>query len=217
MYLAEVETRAAEETLVPEVGSCTAKWDRWPASTLSHHGRACCDVAREWMLATDYSQLGEAATLTGPRWVRQKYPWGPSPWPMHWCEAVEREKLDCGAHAAVSHELFAARGVTSFPAQFVQQFTEDATAHWGARWTEEGVPPAWIDGDVIYHEGVAVLVGDDEVKLWDASAGWWIDPRGSGGYGGLLSVRVFAPAGAEFRWGDRVIPAGAWTDFRRPG
>ncbi|MDP8916647.1 MAG: hypothetical protein M3M95_05515, partial [Pseudomonadota bacterium] len=84
--MAEVETRQVEATQVPEVASCTARWDQWPASALSHHGGACCDIAREWVLATDFSQLGDAAALTGPRWLRQKYPWGPSPWPMHWCE-----------------------------------------------------------------------------------------------------------------------------------
>jgi hypothetical protein len=214
MYLAEVETREAAETVVPEVGSCTAKWDQWPASKLSHHGQACCDIAREWVLATDFSQLGDAAALTGPRWVRQKYPWGPSPWPMHWCEAVEREKLDCGAHGAIAHELFAARGVKSFPAQFVQQYSEDATRHWGDKWGEEEVPSGWIDGDVIYHEGVAVLVADDEVKLWDASAGWWIHPRQNGGYGALLGVRLFAD-GLErpeaVRWGEHSLRLNVWN------
>ena len=216
MYLAEVETRAAEATQVPEVGSCTTTWRDWPASTLSHHGQACCDIAREWVLATDFSQLGDGGALSGPRWVRQKYPWGPSPWPMHWCEAVERENLDCGAHGAIAHELFTARGVTSFPAQFVQQYSEDAGRHWGCKWGEEDVPSAWIDGDLIYHEGCAVLVGDGEIKLWDASAGWWINPTQNGGYGSLMAVRVFdssATNDREFRWGARTIPANAWAEL----
>ena len=79
MYLAEVETRAAEAAASPV--SCSAKWDSWPASTISHHGKACCEVAREWVLATDYSQLGDGAAQTGPRWLRQRFPWGPSSWP----------------------------------------------------------------------------------------------------------------------------------------
>jgi hypothetical protein len=176
-----------------------------------HHGQTCCDIAREWVLANDYSQLGDAPLLTGPRWLRQKYPWGPSPWPLHWCEAVEREKLDCGAHAAISNELFAARGVRSWPAQFVQQFTEDATRHWDHKWSEDGISAGWIDGDVIYHEGCAVAVEGEEIKLWDASAGWWIDPRQAGGYGALLAVRVFAPEGGRFRWGEREIAANTWA------
>jgi hypothetical protein len=135
---------------------------------------------------------------------------------MHWCEAVEREQLDCGAHGAIAHELFTARGVTSFPAQFVQQYSEDATRHWGCKWGEEDVPSAWIDGDLIYHEGCAVLVGDGEIKLWDASAGWWINPTQNGGYGSLMAVRVFDPSATndrEFRWGARRLSANAWTEL----
>ena len=210
MSSAGVETGAVEATAVPEVASRGAKWRDWPASTISHHGRACCAIAREWVLAIDCSQLGDAAALTGPRWLRQRYPWGPSPWPLHWCEAVECERLDCGAHAAVAHELLTARGVRSRPAQFVQQFGADATRHWADRWREEGTAGAWIDGDLIYHEGCAVAAGGDEIRLWDASTGWWIDPRQSGGYGSLLSVRVLAREGESFRWGGRRIAANTW-------
>jgi hypothetical protein len=215
MYLAEVEIGTVEAATVPEVSRCSAAWRDWPVSTISHHGRACCDIAREWILATDCSQLGDAATLTGPRWLRQRYPWGPSPWPLHWCEAAERKRLDCGAHAAIAHELFSARGVKSRPAQFVQQFSEDATRHWADKWREEEIAAAWIDRDLIYHEGCAVALGGDEIKLWDASAGWWIDnPRQSGGYGSLLSVRVLAREGESFRWEGRCIVANTWERFR---
>jgi hypothetical protein len=214
MYLAEVETGAARATELPELTSCTVKWDQWPASKLSHHGKACCEIAREWVLATDFSQLGDGATLTGPRWIRQRYPWGPSPWPMHWCEAVERKRLDCGAHAAISHELFAARGVQSYPAQFVQQFTQDATRHWADKWGEDSVPAGWIDGDVIYHEGVAVEAGEGEIKLWDASAGWWVQPQAAAGYGSLLAVRIHDEADRRpggWTWiGRRLLP-NAWN------
>ena len=215
MYLAEVETGGVQAAEVPEVTCCSARWERWPASTLSHHGRACCEIAREWMLATDVSQLGDAAALTGPRWVRQQYPWGPSPWPLHWCEAVERERLDCGAHAAIAHELFTVRGVKSLPAQFVQQYTEEDTRHWGRTWSEEQIAAGWIDGDLIYHEGCAVAAGGDEIKLWDASAGWWLDPRQTSGYGALVGVRIFdAGVGPRtLKWGAHRLPVNVWTDL----
>ena len=214
MYLAAVDTASGEATEVSEAASCKLKWLDWPASAISHHGRTCCDIAREWVLATDFSQLGDDAALTGPRWLRQRYPWGPSPWPLHWCEAVERDRLDCGAHAAISHELFTARGVTSFPAQLIQQFGADATRHWADRWGEEEVASAWIDGDLIYHEGCAVLVGGGEIRLWDASAGWWVNPRQFNGYAALVSMRVLAPGTAGFRWGDREVAANLWQQVQ---
>jgi hypothetical protein len=106
----------------------SARWQHFPDQHLSHHGEACCDVAREWIVAMDFAQLNGGDRLSGPRWLRQKYEWGPSPWPMHWCELVERKVIDCGAHAALAHEAFTARGVTAFRAQFVQRYSADAQA-----------------------------------------------------------------------------------------
>ena len=193
-------------------------WQDWPASALSHHGAACCRVAREWVFATDYAQLGGESPLAGPRWIRHRYPWGPSRWPLHWCEAVRRKTLDCGALASLAHEVFLARGVRSFPAQFVQQFSEDAARDWQRRWEGDESPSNWIKEDLIYHEGCAVITAGDEIKVWDASAGWWVNPRQSGGYGGLLAVRIFdAQAGPEtaYRWGAHTIAPNVWQKLER--
>jgi hypothetical protein len=135
---------------------------------------------------------------------------------MHWCEVVERKIIDCGAHAALAQEAFTARGVTAFRAQFVQRYSEDAESQWRTKWGAEKVSDHWIGDDVIYHEGNALLVGEDEVKLWDASAGWWINARQSGGgYGSLVAVRIFADGqwggGDGFRWGERRIQPNQWV------
>ena len=72
----------------------------------------------------------------------------------------------------------------------------------------------WIDGDTIYHDGNAVMIGDDAVKLRDGSAGWWMNRRGEGGYGSLAAVRIEAdidgPADG-LRWGERRIRLDHWT------
>ena len=211
MYLAAVEQRLdlidRKEAAAPR----SARWQDFPHSTLSHHGADCCEIAREWVLAMDFAQLNGGDRLSGPRWLRQRYDWGPAGWPLFWCDAVERKVLDCGALAALAHEAFAARGVTSYPAQFVQQYSAEATGQWRDKWGTESVSDHWIDDDVIYHEGNALLVGGDEIKLWDASAGWWINPRQAGGYGALLSVRVWTPdAGPAFRWGEQRIERNQW-------
>jgi hypothetical protein len=214
MYLAAVEQRLdlVEDDSARPLPS--ARWEQFPISCLSHHGDACCDVAREWLLAMDFAQLNGGDLSSGPRWMRQKYEWGPSSWPMHWCDAVERDVIDCGAHAALAHEAFTARGVTAFRAQFVQRYSADATSQWRTKWGDEQVSDHWIDEDVIYHEGNALLVGEDEVKLWDASAGWWINPRQAGGYGSLVAVRIFAEGqwggGDGFRWGEHRIKPNEW-------
>ena len=210
MYLAKVDPVPSDDATAAALAASSSKWRDWPASTLQHHGKACCDVAREWLLGIDRSQLAGAPVQTGPRWLRHRFRWGPSPWPLHWCEAVVRKRLDCGAHAAMAHAIFSARGVQSFPAQFVQRYSPDAIRHWADNWLADDVEPSWLDGELIYHEGCAVIAPGQRVKLWDASAGWWIDPERSDGYGSLLAVRVVAPEASVFHWGPRLLKGNAW-------
>ena len=192
-----------------------AKWEFWPPSRISHHGTACCEIAREWLTATDHSQLGAGSKFTGPRWLRQVFTWGASTFPIYWCEAVREKKLDCGALAALALEIFVARGVKVFPAQLVQKYSKIATDQWTNNWFEDDNSPLpWVNKDLIYHEGCAVVTGSDNLKVWDASAGWWIDPKSSNGYGSLLALRVSTfeqgyPADA-FTWGEHKIEPGSW-------
>jgi hypothetical protein len=188
-------------------------WQHLPASVISHHGGQCCRIAREWVLAMDYSQLNAGNSLTGPRWLRLKYNWGPSSWPIHWCEAVEQKALDCGALAAMAQEVFVSRGVRTYPAQLIQRYTEVATRQWCKRWVNDEISIHWIKQDLIYHEACAVVVRDDEIKIWDPSAGWWMKPERSDGYGGMLAIRVLtAQAGhpTNLRLGTHDIAPNVW-------
>jgi hypothetical protein len=208
------------ETDFVDTGSAIEKWQNFPASAILHHGKPCCRIAREWIFSTDYAQLNGEHPLTGPRWIRQKHKWGPSRWPISWCEAVEQKTLDCGALAAMAHEIFTVRGIVSYPAQFIQQYSKDATLHWQKKWDDEEVSTHWISEDLIYHEGCAVVVRDKEIKLWDPSAGWWINPKQFGGYGSLLVLRVFAPhidSSTDFNWGTHRIAANQWQKIERDG
>ncbi len=215
MYLAEAEARidARPENAEP-ARPASDRWQNFPHSILSHHGEACCEIARQWVIAMDFAQLNGGDPSSGPRWLRARYEWGPSPWPMHWCELVERKVIDCGAHSALAHEAFVGRGVTAFRAQFIQRYGADAHAQWRAKWVADEVSDHWIGDDVIYHEGNAILVGEDEVKLWDASAGCWLNPRQTQGYGSLAAVRLFADTGFTtsdgLLWGEHRIRPNVW-------
>jgi hypothetical protein len=220
MYLVEDRAAPAQGTCGGQVDPSApaslpgGKWRTFPNSHISHHGAACCEVAHEWLVAFDFAQLNGGDLLSGPRWLREHSTWGPSAWPTHWCEAVDRNVVDCGAHAAMAHAVFTARGVTAFRAQFVQSYSGDAAASWRGNWTKEEISDHWIDGENIYHEGNAVLVGDDEVKLWDGSAGWWLNPRGEGGYGSLRAVRIEAPREVSvdaLHWGKRRLKLNQWV------
>jgi hypothetical protein len=214
MYLAAAEQRLDLREKETDRAPCSARWEEFPFSVLSHHGEACCDIAREWLKAMDFAQLNGGDLLSGPRWLRQRYEWGPSLWPLHWCDAVNAKVIDCGAHAALAHEAFKARGVTAFRAQFVQSYSPDAVAQWRTKWAEGEASDHWLDDDFIYHEGNALLAGEDEVKLWDGSAGCWINPRQSGGYGSLMAVRIFTESQlvgtGGLRWGLHRIAPNQW-------
>ena len=190
------------------------KWKDWHASEISHHGALCCEIAREWLTSTDYSELGGSSPLTGPRWLRQKFKWGASTFPIFWCEAVRKHTLDCGALAALAFEIFKTRGIKSCRVQMVQRFSDVATSQWENSWNLNGEPLAWTNNDLIYHEGCAISLDNDEIKIWDASAGWWVDPNSKDGYGALLAVRLSnfnLPPNAVFQWGNHRIEACRWT------
>lgn len=191
-------------------------WQDWHASHISHHGKICCEIAREWVTATDFSALNGDCKFTGPRWLRQKFKWGASRFPIHWCEVVRRDTLDCGALAALAHEVFTARGVRSYRAQLVQKFSRVATNQWTNSWSENCAPLAWVKDDLIYHEGCAIETGERKIKVWDASAGWWIDSKPANGYGALLAIRVSGfnlEPGELFTWGEHTLKASEWKEI----
>lgn len=188
------------------------KWKYWRPSQISRHDKICCEIAREWLTATDFSEIGGGSVLTGPRWLRQKFNWGASAYPIFWCEAVRKKTLDCGALAALAHEVFTARGVRSFRVQLIQRFSEVSTKQWSSSWREDGdVKLRWINNDLIYHEGCSIEMPGGEIKVWDASAGWWIDPKqGGDGYGALLAIKLSAQRKTVFHWGSRRIVSNRW-------
>ncbi len=197
-----------------------ARWRACPPAALSHHGQECCELARRWLLAMDYSQLRGSKCLTGPRWLSEKYKWGPSRWPLYWCEALRKKTLDCGAAAALAREVFTARRLVAFPTQLIEQFTEEATKQWATRWVEHASPTRWIAGSLTYHEACAVVTRDNEIRIWDPSDGCWLDPEQPGGYGGVLALRLtvaFSDPGDWWRWGPYPVPGNQWHVIGTPG
>jgi hypothetical protein len=188
------------------------KWESWQPSMISHHGEMCCEVAREWITAMDFSELNGGNVLTGPRWLREKFKWGCSTFPIFWCEAVRKDTLDCGALAALAHEVFLNRGVKSIRAQLVQKFSKDSTEQWSNSWHDGNTPLEWTNKDLIYHEGCAIVSPDNEIKIWDASAGWWVDPKQRDGYGSVIAVKLTSGTDTSFKWGTQNLPANRWQE-----
>jgi hypothetical protein len=212
MYLVADKVEVAEEQDRTSDRTISDRWETFPFSCLSHHAEACCDIAREWVIANDFAQLNGGDLMSGPRWLRRRYEWGPSAWPLYWCEAASRKSIDCGAHAALAHETFLARGITAYRAQFVQRYSAGTTEEWRRKWIGEAISDYWISDEFIYHEGNAMLIGKDEVKLWDGSAGWWLNHRQTSGYGSVAAVRIFTAADSRglLRWGHHDIQPNRW-------
>ena len=218
MYSGAVETGTSgrQESKPRADGLPSDRWQDFPHSAISDHGSRCCDIARDWVIGMDFALLNGGAHSSGPRWLRARYKWGPSSWPIHWCEVVERKVIDCGAHAALAGAVFAARGEISFPAQLIQRYSPAAIEQWRSSWDEERASCHWLAEDIIYHEVVALLVGASAIKLWDASAGCWLDPRQAGdGYGNILAVRIFADRhfAEGLSWGERRLEPGSWNQI----
>ena len=217
MYLDAVD-RAAEYC-VPVITSNGAegheppfeKWKDWLPAPILHHEHTCCELAREWLKVIDFSEMNGAVPLTGPRWLSRRFQWGPCEHPLYWCEAVRSKVLDCSALAALAHETFIVRGLNSYRVQLVQRYSRSSTAQWVGKWTSFGSTGQWIDNDLIYHEGCATVTGPVEIKIWDASAGWWIDPRPSRGYGSLAALRLVNPITSNpVTWGPHQITPNQW-------
>lgn len=221
MNSAEAEPYAfPQSALGSDLSEAVARWKTQSPSHLSHHRARCCDMARAWFTALDYSLdplQGPASRIAGPRWILDRFVWGPSAWPLHWCEAVESFRLDCGALSAFAREIYLQRSVTAAPAQVIQRYSKQAIASWRSRWASDLDPFEWLAQDHIYHEAVAVFPDGAGVRIWDPSNGCWIAHDHTKGYGSVVGIKVTPPSpsldGAAARWGDRVLRLGAWNDI----
>ena len=212
MLLAEVDGLETERAGRLAVQAAIDAW-QGPASAIADHCERCCQIAREWLFATDYSQLNAGHHLMGPRWIRQRYTWGPTRWPIHWCEALDESTLDCGALAALATAVFLSRGVQACPAQLVQRYTRDDSRHWFRNWELHGAGISWVKDDLVYHEASAVMPQGNELGLWDPTASWWVNPNQAPGYGEVLALRILTSDPQQighFRWGAHSIPANHW-------
>jgi hypothetical protein len=188
-------------------------WARASASTLAHHG-ACCDGARAWLLGMARSHdftATDGFTYAAPGWLRRRWNWGPTRWPIAWCEATRAKSIDCGVFAAFAMEIFRAKGVEAYGGQVLRAAVEETIAHWRRRWS--AVPGAfnWLGERVIYHEVCVVRVGPTEVRIYDPTEGVWLEPELRTGHGAHLAIRAEIPQ--AMTWGPHVLVGGQWTEI----
>ena len=191
-------------------------FDQWadsPISEISDHGAECCSTAKAWLKALDRSRRGSSSSQLAPAWILGKFPWGPSTWPIHWCEIAAAENLDCGALGDLARMIIRARGIRCLPVQVILQFSHQDAQHWASTWNEENLWAEWIVGSFAYHEVCAVMRDEQEISIWDPSDNTWISPGRAGCYGTAAAVRVFSDGEKlppVLRWGSEVVTPGSW-------
>jgi hypothetical protein len=189
-----------------------------PVSTFQHHGEACCRRAVAWVLALDKSLSLGADPDSPPTWLRERYEWGPLVWPVPWCQVPEAEELDCGALAALALELLLVRSYHALPAQLAVQYPDGQTSHWRERWAQALASSAWIDGNRVYHEAVAVIGMHDQMRIWDPTDGSWLDRTTDLSAGAVEAVRVASRGrgamldpGFRLTWDGAPVEVDRWT------
>lgn len=148
-----------------------------------------------------------------PRWIAERWRWGPGRWPTTWCEAVRGTELDCGALAHLAEVALHEAGQSVVRVQLIERHSVEQCAHWAARWRSVPEAPQWIWGNLDYHEAVGVL-SREELRLWDPTDGSWRNPADEAGK--LRAIRlVRASEGPEppdfLNWAGRTLQSGRWT------
>ena len=152
-----------------------------------------------------------------PAWISHRWRWGPSRWPLTWCEAVRAERLDCGALTELAVEASLVSGFPVVKIQLVQEWDRERLLEWQARWAAVGVDSSWIQAPFAYHELVGVLRGAS-VMLWDPVDGLCRE-GGQPGYGRVVAIRLVPCGGlplsshpGTLTWDRVALRPGRWCE-----
>ncbi len=180
----------------------------------SHVGKDCCKNARNWLVAMarsfDFS-VTDGARLAGPGWLKTYYEWGPSAWPVHWCEAVSLPVIDCGLFRAFANLIFAAKGIECFDAQVLRLQQPSSTSHWQKRWDGAANSLPWVSKNFVYHEICAVKTSEGHCELYDPTDGVWLDADITKGHNGHFAVRV--ESSEVLQWQKQTLGGFQWVSL----
>lgn len=198
-------TSAGGEAVLHEV---LQVWAHRPPSEIHSHDAPCCRRAKAWLRGMSFGAIAAGESLGEPRWVAERFEWGPVVWPLHWCDVLRADSLDCGALADVSRYSLEVRGIEACHVQLVEKYSRDDRRHWAASWQSGGLSLDWSIDGLTYHEAVGVVVGDS-IRVWDATRNAWRDHAETSGYGSIAAVRYWGQH-PRLSWGPTRLRSGAW-------
>src|SRR5262249_43282083 len=138
-------------------------------STLTDHG-PCCARARAWLIAMarshDFAST-DGLTFAAPRWLTKRWSWGPTCWPIAWCEAIKATTIDCAVFGAFALAIFRAKGLETYPGQVLCSYAEESTAHWHHKWASLPGAFDWGGRRVVCHEICVVRVNGNQARVYD--------------------------------------------------
>jgi len=127
-----------------------------------------------------------------PTWLRARYEWKPVKHPVFWCQIPSMEGMDCGLFAAVTREIYKARGVYTLPVQMILKYPSYVSKHWISLWRKSNLNANWVVGEYVYHEAVAILCSEYEVKIYDPTLNVYVRPGKHLDRATVVAIKILA-------------------------
>lgn len=182
-----------------------------PPSALIEDGSVKSAATRTWLRSLDLARSRRATALAPPVWMYDTFKWGPHAWPVRWSDLLTMPRVDCGVMAAVSTEVYRARGLLAVPVQVILAFNPWATTGWRAMWRAAGLDPHWSHSNFAYHEVTGLVDGAGRLCVWDPLGRFWLSPVLTTMYETILAIRVHGDDPHRIvAFGEHMLRTGAW-------
>jgi hypothetical protein len=178
---------------------------REPTEIADHHAD-CCVVARAWLECLDSTLHRGRARRAPPAWIAQRWRWGPTSEPLHWCEVAQAGALDCATSAALARELWSRRCAGILAVQLVERLA----AHRTATGSRDELRPGPAGGELAYHEAIG-REQRGRLEIWDCADCSWRRPAAGESTSATLSLRVHGARAAVLRWGEHRVTPQSWN------
>ena len=185
LNLARIAVTVPEQA---EIQSALAKFKPLSPTVIQSHPDGCCRDAKEWFKGQSrvHHALGE---LPSP-WLRARWHWGPLERPIHWCQIMERQVVDCGTLAALTLEGLKTVGRPALGVQLIQNYDINMVRDFEYLWRYQG-GDYWTAGTLVYHECVAVLDAQGSgIRVWDPTVETFSDGAPLFGHDSIAAIRV---------------------------